>query len=123
MRNLLSALLFVSAFTACKKWETDAPSVHLSFPVAADTVLLADSLSLQCNISDPNLRHYKVIIYNFYTRRLFYKEEGEATAGTFTLDKKIHFEMLADTTAYINVLGIDKNGNTGGAGAKFYLRK
>ena len=123
MRNIFLVFFLLSAFVACKKLETQPPMVSLSAPMEADTVHLADSLQLQCTITDSHLSRYKIIIYNYYSRKLFYQEEGNAGAGTFVTDKKIYFDINADTTAFINVLGIDKNGNTGKAGTKFYIRK
>lgn len=123
MRIHWSIVFVFVSLIACKKLETDPPSVQIDSPVANDTIALSDSIHLQATVSDKHLTNYKIIFYNFYSRKLLYKEEGSASAGNFILDKKITFLMNADTTVYLNILGIDQNGNTGGAGVKFYLKK
>ena len=66
---------------------------------------------------------YKIIISNFYNRKIYLKEEGAVSDNSITIDKKLFFSVNADTTAYLNILGIDKNGNTGGASVKFKIKK
>lgn len=110
-------------FLSCKKWETSAPVINIVSPIIADTVFMQDSIFLHFNIKDKNLQSYKIILFNQYTKKIWYKEEANVTSADFNFSKKIFFELQADTTAYVNVLGIDKNGNTGVAGHAFYLKK
>ena len=56
-------------------------------------------------------------------KKIYYKEEGAVSGNDFSIDKKVFFEINADTSAYLNVLGIDENGNTGGAGSRFEIKK
>ncbi|HMV14613.1 MAG: hypothetical protein IT275_10215 [Chitinophagales bacterium] len=84
---------------------------------------MQDSIFLHFNIKDKNLQSYKIILFNQYTKKIWYKEEANVTSADFNFSKKIFFELQADTTAYVNVLGVDKNGNTGVAGHAFYLKK
>lgn len=118
---IISSLLL--SLLSCKKLETDPPKVNILLPGENDTLQLSDSIQIQCEISDKNLRTYKIIIYNYFTRKLFYNEEGSTANSSISIDKKVFFDITADTTAFINILGIDANGNTGGAGQKFYIIK
>ncbi len=123
MRKLLFTIIYLLIFTACKKSETEPPKVSISFPSATDSFYLADSIGINFTVTDENLKFYKIIISNFYTHKIFYKEETSSADKTITITKKIFIDVAADTIAYLNVLGIDKNGNTGGAGISFKLKK
>lgn len=122
MRIYYYLIFLFCLLSSCKKNESNPPSVSIASPMANDTVYLSDSIAVQATIADKNLSTYKIILYNFYSKALLYTETGNATVGTFTIDKKIGFSMNADTLAYMNILGIDKNGNTGGAGVQFFIK-
>ena len=122
MRNYWYIVLLFCFFSSCKKNESNPPSVSIALPMANDTVYLSDSIRVQATITDKNLSTYKIILYNLYSKALLYTEVGNASSGSFAIDKKIYFTLNADTTAYMNVLGVDKNGNTGGAGVQFFIK-
>jgi len=122
--NKLSFLFILLLFlVSCKKLETEPPVVTIFSPTATDSFYVADSVRVNFSISDENLTSYKIIISNFYNRKIYLKEEGAVSDNSITIDKKLFFSVNADTTAYLNILGIDKNGNTGGAGVKFKIKK
>lgn len=124
MKNIFISFILVTVFLiSCKKNETEPPVVTILSPVANDSFYVADSVKVNFTVSDKNLSAYKVIIFNFYTRKILFKEETAATTTDISIDKRIFINTDADTTAYINVLGIDKNGNTGNAGVLFKLKK
>lgn len=123
MRIIGSILLLMNLLAACKKTETQAPSVQIISPMANDTISLRDSISIHAIIKDKYLKSYKIIIYNNYSRQILFKEEAMSINTSLTLDEKISFELNADTTVYMNILGLDKNGNTGKAGVQFFLKK
>ncbi len=118
-------LIFVTLlfFIACKKAETEPPVVTIFLPEVSDSFYVADSVSINFSVSDRNLRSYKIIISNYFTHKIFYKEETTVSSSDITINKKIFIASDADTTALMNVLGIDKNGNTGSAGAVFKIKK
>ena len=122
--NKLSSLFILLLFlVSCKKLETEPPVVTIFSPTATDAFYVADSVRVNFSISDKNLTSYKIIIYNFYNRKIYLKEESAVSDNSIMIDKKLFFSVNADTTAYLNILGIDKNGNTGGAGVKFKIKK
>lgn len=123
MRIIGRILLLMNLLAACKKTETQAPSVQIISPMANDTISLSDSIPIHAIIKDKNLKSYKIIIYNNYSRQILFKEEAMSINTSLTLDEKISFELNADTTVYMNILGLDKNGNTGKAGVQFFLKK
>ncbi|MEN9448545.1 MAG: hypothetical protein RJA25_1835 [Bacteroidota bacterium] len=122
MRFCWSILLLTSFLVACNKWETNPPLVQIGAPLTNDTLQLNDSIHIQATITDKHLSSYKIILYNYYSHAILYKETGNANVNPFTLDKKISFILNADTTVYMNILGVDKNGNTGSAGISFFIR-
>lgn len=122
--NKLSPLFILILFlVSCKKLETEPPVVTIFSPTETDSFYVADSVRINFTVSDKNLRTYKIIISNFYNKKLYFKEENAVIENSITIDKKLFVFVNADTTAYLNILGIDKNGNTGGAGVKFKIKK
>lgn len=108
---------------SCKKLETEPPVVSIYSPVSTDSFYVADSVRLNFTVTDKNLSRYKIIIYNYYSRKLLYREEVAVDSTAATVYKRVFVHVSNDTIAYLNVLGIDKNGNTGGAGVKFKMKK
>ncbi len=109
-------------FMACKKNETSAPTVTLLSPLSTDSFYIADSITLHFSIKDKNLVYYKAIFSNYSTRAIYYKEEGNTNTTDFIIHKKIYFSVPSDTMILLNVLGLDKNGNTGNASVVFKLK-
>jgi len=123
MRTLLFLIILIGCTAACKKLETVPPVVTLFSPMANDSFYTADSVSLSFNIKDKSLRSYSVIISNSYTRKIYYKEQMAISTNDTSIDKKVFVSVPNDTIAYINVLAVDANGNTGGAGTSFKLKR
>lgn len=124
MKNIFISFILVAVFLiSCKKDETEPPVVTILSPAVNDSFYVTDSVNVSFTVSDKNLSAYKIIIFNFYTRKILFKEETVATTTDISIDKRIFINTDADTSAYINVLGIDKNGNTGNAGVLFKLKK
>ena len=123
MKKLCFALMLIGCLVACKKQETESPVVTLFSPTASDTFFVNDSVNIHFSISDKNLRSYKIIISNFFNKKIYYKEEGAVSGNDFSVDKKVFFEINADTSTYLNVLGIDENGNTSDASSRFEIKK
>ena len=123
MKKLLPVIILILLLAACKKQEADPPVVIILSPAESDSFFITDSVTLNFTISDKNLMSYKIIVSNFSNRKIYYKEEAVAENNSITIDKKIFFNINADTTALINVLGIDKNGNTSGTGVKFKIKQ
>ena len=124
MKRIFSAfILSLLFFISCKKNETEPPVVTIFSPAANDSFYVADSVRIIFSVNDKNLNAYKIIISNSYTRKIYYKEETAVDANNITIDKRILVSINADTTVLLNVLGIDKNGNTGSAGVSFKFKK
>lgn len=124
MKKIFSVfILSLMFFLSCKKNETEPPIVTLFSPVANDSFYVADSVRVIFSVRDKNLDAYKIIISNSYTRKIYYKEETAVDVNDITIDKRILVNINADTTVLLNVLGIDKNGNTGNAGVSFKFKK
>ncbi len=122
MNKYIVALIFSLLAFACKKHDFKAPEVTLYTPVSNDSVYIADSVHVSFKITDANLTNYKVIISNSISRKIYHSEEGLTNGTDFSMDKKIYIQVSSDTMAYINVLGLDADGNTGRADARFKLK-
>lgn len=124
MKNIFISFILLPFFlVCCKKNETEPPVVTIFSPATNDSFYVMDSVKVNFTVSDKNLSVYKIIIFNYFTRKILFKEETAVTSNNVTLEKQIFIDTDADTSAYINVLGIDKNGNTGSAGVLFKLKK
>ena len=123
MRKIFYVYIIFLFFTSCAKDETVPPVVIIFSPVSTDSFYVADSVKVNFMVADKNLIMYKIIISNLYTHQIFYKEDVSVSTNNITIDKKIFIDVSSDTSAYINIIGIDKNGNTGGTGTKFKLKK
>lgn len=123
MRLFFSFLIIVLGFIACNKNETYPPSVKIMSPLTNDTLSVSDSVLINATITDKHLSSYKIIVFNSYSKQILYSEKGSAAINPFSINKKVSFALNADTTVYMNILGIDKNGNTGVAGVSFYLKQ
>jgi len=122
VQKTIYTLLLLSIFIACKKNETTAPVVAIYAPVENDSFYMADSFNINFNIKDAHLQSYKVIISNKLTGRIYINEEGETNSTDFTYNQKKHIEVLADTSVFMSVLGIDASGNTGGKNVTFKIK-
>ena len=124
MKNIFISFILLPFFlVCCKKNETESPVVTILSPAVNDSFYVADSVKVSFTVSDKNLSAYKIIIFNFYTRTILFKEETAPTTNDVSIEKRVFINTDADTSVYINVLGIDKNGNTGSAGVLFKLKK
>lgn len=123
MRKIFYVYILFLFFTSCAKDETAPPFVAIFSPMPTDSFYVADSVSVNFFISDKNLTLYKIIVSNLYTHKIFYREDVPVSEDNVSIAKKIFVNVSADTSAYIKIIGVDKNGNTGGAGVKFKLKK
>jgi len=117
LKKIIYLFVFLFAIIACKKNETVPPIVEIYSPVAND------SFDIYFNIKDEHLQRYKIIISNKLTRKIYISEEGFTNTSDFTYDEKRYIKVQADTNVYMNILGIDANGNTGGSSVVFKLKK
>ena len=123
LKKIIYLFVFLFAIIACKKNETVPPIVEIYSPVANDSFVVADSFDIYFNIKDEHLQRYKIIISNKLTRKIYISEEGFTNTSDFTYDEKRYIKVQADTNVYMNILGIDANGNTGGSSVEFKLKK
>ena len=123
MRSSLYIFLFLLILVACKKNETKPPEITITSPLSTDSFYVADSIKLDVTIEDANLQSYKIILSNAFTRVIYFKEEGLTDSTFFSINKNIFIDVAADTSVLLNVLGLDKNGNTGNANVTFKLKK
>jgi len=123
MKRIFSIFVVIlTLIIACKKNETSAPTVTVLAPLSTDSFYVSDSIALHFSIKDKNLMYYKAIFSNNSTHAIYYKEEGNTNATDFIINKKIYFAVPSDTLILLNVLGLDKNGNTGYASVVFKLK-
>jgi hypothetical protein len=122
MQNRLSCFfVLMMMIVACKKNETTAPVIQIFAPLANDTFVIADSFRIHFSIKDEHLQSYKIIIANRLNNKIYITEEGNVNSSEFVFDEKRYIKLQADTSVYMNVLGIDANGNTGSNGVTFRL--
>lgn len=123
MKQTILLLLFLCAIVfSCKKNETTPPNVQIETPLNTDSFYIADSIPLRFTIADNNLQSYKIILSNKRNGKIYYKEEGNTNTTDYAIAKKIFAQVQADTLVLLNILGLDKNGNTGRDSVTFKLK-
>ena len=123
LKKITCIFVFLLVIFACKKNETLVPVVEIYSPLINDSFVVADSFNINFNIKDENLERYKIIISNKLTRKIYINEEGFTNTLDFTFNEKRYINVQADTNVMMNILGIDKNGNTGGNSVSFKLKQ
>lgn len=122
-KSITYLFVCVLLIVACKKNETIAPVIEIYAPKANDSFTVADSFRINFSIKDERLVSYKIIIFNKLTNKIYINEVGDATTSNFIFDEKRYINVQTDTSVYMNILGIDANGNTGKNGVAFKLKR